>query len=116
MAASSILIVEDDAQQAELLTQALVAMGHTVLGPARDCSSALELIWRERPDLAFVDTHLGAETCEAVLEECDHQSVPVVITISEKDDLPAFCGERKRLVGPPTASILRDMLKHDGRV
>lgn len=115
MAASSILIVEDDAEQAELLKQALVALGHTVLGPARDCSSALELIWRERPDLAFVDTHLGSETCEAVLEECDHQSVPVVITISEKDDFPAFCGERDRLVGSPVTSMLQKMLEHRGQ-
>lgn len=111
MAASSILIVEDDIQQAEVLKQALEALGHTVLGPARDCSSALELIWRERPDLAFVDTHLGSETCEAVLEECDHQSVPVVITIAEDDDFPSFCGERNRLVGAPMAVTLQEMLK-----
>lgn len=111
MAASSILIVEDDAEQAELLKQALVALGHMVLGPAHDCSSALELIWRERPDLAFVDTHLGSETCEAVLEECDHQSVPVVITIAGDDEFPVFCGQRDRLVGSPTASTLQEVLR-----
>lgn len=102
--------MEDDAQQAEALKHALQSLGHTVLGPARDCSSALELIWRERPDLAFVDTHLGSETCEAVLEECDHQSVPVVITLGEGGDLPAFCGGRNRLVGSPISSTLQEML------
>lgn len=112
MAASNILIVEDDANQAELLKKALMALGHRVLGPARDCSSALELIWRERPDLAFVDTHLGSETCEAVLEECDNQSVPVVITLGDGDDLPAFCGDRNRMIGSLMASTLQEMLEH----
>lgn len=110
MRSSRILIVEDNAEQARTLKEALESLGHTVLGPAPDCSSALELIWRDKPDLAFVDTHLGSDTCEAVLEECDQQAVPVVVTTQETDELPLFCGLRDRLIGPPMLSGLTEIL------
>lgn len=100
MAPSKILIVEDELHHGAELKRLLEGRGHTVLGPAPDCSAALELIWRERPDIAFVDTHLGSETCEAVLEECDHQDVPVIITSSEVNNIPQFCGDRGSVAKP----------------
>ncbi|WP_051960977.1 response regulator [Devosia riboflavina] len=109
MVPSRILVVEDNADQAKALKQALEDLGHTVLGPAPDCSSALELIWREKPDLAFVDTHLGSETCEVVLEECDQQAVPVIITSEEDGDLPDFCSTRDRMAEAPNAATLQKM-------
>lgn len=97
---SKILIVEDDAEMASALKAILEARGHSILGPATDCSSALELLWREPPDLAFVDTHLGSETCAVVLEECDQQMVPVIIAASEETSLPQFCGARRSVQKP----------------
>lgn len=85
---SLVLVVEDEPDHAERLTAVLIGQGHTVLGPAPDCSSALELLWRQTPDIAFVDTHLGSETCSVVLEECDRQMVPVIITTTEPVGLP----------------------------
>lgn len=110
MIGSRILIVEDDADQARILKGALEGLGHQVLGPAPDCSSALELIWRERPDLAFIDTHLGSETCEAVLDECDQQDVRVVVTLLDGVDLPGFCGARESLAAPFSEGALESML------
>ncbi|WEK04738.1 MAG: response regulator [Candidatus Devosia phytovorans] len=98
--ASRILIVEDEPELADALKSVLIAQGHVVIGPAPDCSSALELLWRERPDIAFVDTHLGSDTCEAVLDECDQQMVPVIVTTTEPVGLPEFCGTRKSLHKP----------------
>ena len=109
MVPSRILIVEDNADQAKALRQALEELGHTVLGPAPDCSSALEVIWREKPDLAFVDTHLGSETCEVVLQECDQQAIPVIITLEEEADLPSFCSTRDQLARAPSAMTLQRM-------
>lgn len=109
MVSSRILVVEDNADQAKLLKQALEDLGHTVLGPAPDCSSALELIWREKPDLALVDTHLGSDTCEVVLDECDQQAIPVIITLEEEADLPDFCSTRDRMAGAPNATTLQKM-------
>lgn len=99
---SSILIVEDDLAIAADLKAMLEARGHRVIGPASNCSSALELLWREPPDLAFVDTHLGSETCEVVLEECDQQMIPVIIAASPESGLPDFCGARRNIVKPLT--------------
>ena len=109
MTGSKILIVEDELDHGSELKAILERHGHTVLGPAPDCSSALELLWRERPDFAFVDTHLGSETCEAVLEECDQQDVPVIITAPEAN-LPHFVGTRgsvnKPVDGPAVTSAI----------
>lgn len=110
MIASRILVVEDNADQARVLKQALEGLGHTVLGPAPDCSSALELIWREKPDLALVDTHLGSETGEVVLEECDQQAIPVIITLEDESDTPDFCASRDCMAGAPNAETLQKML------
>ncbi|MET3896988.1 hypothetical protein ABIB57_000925 [Devosia sp. UYZn731] len=65
-----------------------------------DCSAALELLWRERPDFAFVDTHLGSETCEAVLDECDLQEVRVIVTTTEIIGMPQFVGDRSNVFKP----------------
>jgi len=100
MPGSKILIVEDEIEHGVELKRILERNGHTVLGPAPNCSSALELLWRERPDFAFVDTHLGSETCEAVLEECDQQDVPVIITTSELTGMPLFAGTRSNVQKP----------------
>jgi len=107
MTTSKILIVEDNPEQAKALKQALESLGHTVFGPAPDCSAALELIWREKPDIAFVDTHLGSETCEVVLDECDLQAIPVIVTLAEAANLPHFCARRDQLAGKPDIAKLR---------
>lgn len=107
MTSSKILIVEDNPEQAKALKQALESLGYTVFGPALDCSAALELIWRDKPDIAFVDTHLGSETCEVVLDECDQQSIPVIITLEEAGNIPHFCGRRDQFAGKPDIAKLQ---------
>jgi two-component SAPR family response regulator len=107
MGKSIILIVsEDQTGHALALKDILERNGHVVLGPAPNCSSALEVLWREKPDLALVDTHLGSETCEAVLEECDLQDVPVVITSDSSMGTPGFLGDRDILRKPVQASAI----------
>jgi YesN/AraC family two-component response regulator len=53
------LIVEDEMIIAEGLKSSLEAMGCEVLGPAPNCSAAIEVLWHQMPDVAFVDTQLG---------------------------------------------------------
>lgn len=113
MGISKILIVSEDLTGHGLaLKDILERNGHTVLGPAPDCSSALEVLWRERPDFAFVDTHLGSDTCEAVLDECDLQNVPVVITSSSLADMPGFVGNRSILRKPVEPSAIETAIVH----
>jgi DNA-binding response OmpR family regulator len=111
MASSRILIVEDEADHGAALKSVLERNGHIVLGLAPSCSAALEILWRERPDLAFVDTHLGAETCQAVLEECDRLDVPVIITAAPVTGLPAFIGERGHIMKPVETATVRSALE-----
>jgi DNA-binding response OmpR family regulator len=88
---SLVLLLEDDAIVAEGLRADLEDRGFRVLGPAFDCSAALEVTLRERPDFAILDTHLGSETCEAVLDECIAQEIPVAITTGHQaHEVPGF--------------------------
>lgn len=96
-----VLVVEDEWLIGEDLKAQLEDLGCAVMGPAPSCSAALEAIWSAKPDLAFVDTQLGSETCEAVLEECERQGIPVIIMSGHSaSDLPLFCGDRQLLSKP----------------
>jgi len=96
-----ILILEDEFLIADNLRTDLEALGAQVFGPALDCSAALELLWRERLDLAILDTQLGGETCQVVLEECQSQGIPVVIFSGHASDaLPPFAVSLPLLAKP----------------
>lgn len=87
----TVLLLEDDPVLAEGLRDDLTELGLNVLGPASNCSQALEVLLRERPDFAILDTHLGEETCEVVIDECALQGVPVVLTSGRRvEELPIF--------------------------
>jgi CheY-like chemotaxis protein len=53
-----ILLIEDDAMIAWLMSDTLKAMGHEVCGVANCEEDAVALAARERPDLLLVDAHL----------------------------------------------------------
>jgi len=61
---SSIVLVEDDEDVRETTKELLESLGHEVL-TARDGESGVELIVRQRPDVALIDIHLpGIDGCE----------------------------------------------------
>ena len=107
-----VLVVEDEWLVGEDLKDCLEHAGCEVLGPAPNCSAALELLWRERLDLAFVDTHLGGESCEAVLEECERQGIRVVISSGhDEQDLPGFARGLPYLAKPYSAELVERVLR-----
>lgn len=55
----SVLIVEDEALVAAELELLVEEAGHHSVGSAIDSEEAVALAMRTRPDLAFVDVHLG---------------------------------------------------------
>lgn len=72
--AAQILIVEDDALQAESLRASLINAGFVVLGIADNCATALSIASRTQPDLAVVDVKLtgnidGITTGQQLFEE-----------------------------------------------
>lgn len=59
MCALNVLIVEDEALVAAELELLVEEAGHRAVGSAIDSDEAVEIAERTRPDLAFVDVHLG---------------------------------------------------------
>lgn len=96
-----VLIVEDEWLIAEDLNQTLEALGCEVLGPVVSCAAAPDILRRERPDIAFIDLHLGSETCQTVVEECERQNIPIVVCTGELAQyLPDFCAGKALLSKP----------------
>jgi len=111
MPALKILVVEDEWLIGEELKDQLEHLGHEVMGPALNCAAALELVFRTRPDLAVVDTHLGSETCEAVLDELAAQEVPVIICSGHSEqELPDFARGFPLLTKPFNSQAVQSAL------
>lgn len=62
MAKVSILIVEDEAEQAEKLREQLEQLDYKVSGIAHDLTTALGLFYSLQPDLVVVDIYLNGKT------------------------------------------------------
>lgn len=78
----AVLVVEDDADCAEVIAEALRCVGHEV-AIASDPASATAALALRRPDVVFVDCHLGAaDGIELVqrLRSGALQGVPVILT------------------------------------
>lgn len=86
--AARILIVEDDALQAESLRASLTNAGFVVVGIADSCASALSIAGQTQADLALVDVKLtgsidGITTGQQLSEE---YGIPVVFLTAFLDD------------------------------
>jgi CheY-like chemotaxis protein len=96
-----VLVVDDDWLIAEDLKAHLEQLGAEVLGTACSTAQALEIIFRDRLDFAYVDSQLGSGTCERILEECDRRSIRVVIaTAYGASELPPYLAGRPVLNKP----------------
>ena len=83
-----ILIVEDDALQAESLRASLTKAGFVVIGIADDCAAALSFANQAQPDLALVDVRLtgnidGITTGRQLFED---YGIPIVFLTAFLDD------------------------------
>lgn len=82
MSAATILVVEDDPANLELLTDLLAAHGYRVC-EAKDGSTAIEMARTERPRLILMDLGLpgldGIETTERLKADPALRSIPVVV-------------------------------------
>ena len=72
-----ILVVEDEPTIATTVTEWLVEVGHTVIGPASDIESALTVLAEKGADLALLDVSLaGAPVGLTLAEMLQAQRVP----------------------------------------
>src|ERR1700719_4544619 len=65
MKALRVLVIEDDALIAMLLSELLAGMGHDVCATAATEADAVTAATRHRPDLMIVDARLGRSVCRA---------------------------------------------------
>jgi response regulator NasT len=82
-----ILTVEDEALVADSLNAALKALGHEVVGTARDGAEAVELASKYHPDLIIMDIRMpdmdGIEAAKAILAQ---RAVPIVLLSAYGDE------------------------------
>ncbi|HKL87161.1 MAG TPA: response regulator transcription factor [Treponemataceae bacterium] len=70
MIRASILVVDDHPIFAKGLSDLLESQaGYTILGTAKNCTEALEILQAKRPDLAIVDLTLGDEDGLTLIKE-----------------------------------------------
>lgn len=75
-AGRKVLVVEDEALIAAQLEAVLREAGCTVIGPAANPRDAIELIERERPDVAVLDVNLNGERSDGVADALAARGVP----------------------------------------
>lgn len=85
-AGATVLVVEDDASMAEILTTSLGARGHTVV-VTRTGDAALRVVQDRPPDAILLDLGLpdldGLEVCRRVRQ---YSQVPVIVLTADGDD------------------------------
>ena len=57
----------------------LIAEGHSVMGPAATVEEALQVLQRERPDVALLDFNLRGKTALPVAERLNLLGIPAII-------------------------------------
>lgn len=95
MAASKILIVEDEAPIREMIAFHLSRAGYETL-EAADCRAARELLADERPDLALIDWMLpdmsGLELTRMLKRDKDHDDLAVIMLTARADEYDKVAG------------------------
>ena len=108
-----IAIAEDNWFLAEHLRSELVALGHTVVGLARTGEELVELVARERPDLALVDVRLanGSDGLAAARNIQERLTVPAIAATGHLTAVEAEAAGLLELLSKPfTSAGLRAIL------
>ena len=89
MAASKILIVEDEAPIREMIAFHLSRAGYETV-EADDCRTARQLIVDERPDLALIDWMLpdmsGLELTRRLKRDDEHEDLAIIMLTARADE------------------------------
>jgi putative two-component system response regulator len=89
--AGTILVVDDESQNVEVLRRLMTRLGYDVL-TASDGESALETVARDRPDLVLLDVNMpgidGVEVCRRLKSDPVTRLIPVVLitTLTASED------------------------------
>ena|SRR5579862_1709869 len=81
---NSILVVEDD-PSLRLLARVNLELEGFVVREAASLGEARAALVEERPDVVFLDVHLGAEQSDQLLDELSATGIPVVLVTGTAD-------------------------------
>jgi CheY-like chemotaxis protein len=80
-----VLIVEDELLLALELQSLLESLGCEVIGPVPSVPRTLQLLARERPDLALLDVNLGGRSVAPVAAALKLRGIPYVLVTGYND-------------------------------
>lgn len=75
-----VLVVEDEAAISLLLEDMLLDFGCEVIGPAARLAAALDMVGREKIDLAILDVNVAGEPIYPVADALVQKAVPFVFS------------------------------------
>ena len=106
-----ILVVEDSPVVAIAIEEMLHELGHTVLGPAGNMATALELAENEEMDAAIVDLNIRGTKAYSLLKILEIQDITFLLASGYADwTMPAEWENRPRLHKPFSTSQLKAKL------
>jgi len=98
---SRILIVDDEALIAALLSDWLVELGHEPVGPVAAEDAARQLIDSASPDAAILDVSLAGGDSFALARACRERSIPLAFATGHvKGRLPPDLADAPLLAKP----------------
>ena len=80
-----VLIAEDELLISQFVREILVALGCTVIGPARDLHEALRAVRTTEIDGALLDVQLGEASVYPVAKELDLRHIPFILTTGQRN-------------------------------
>lgn len=124
---STVLIVEDNVTQQQLLCWVLKKMGLTVI-IASDGLEALEKVQIHSPELVILDIVLphmnGYEVCRRIRADSKTQKLPVIICSAKKEEFDLYWGMKqgadayltKPFQAKEIASTVKSFLKDEAQL
>jgi len=97
----SILVVEDD-PSLRLLARVNLELEGFVVREAASLAEARAALVEERPDVVFLDVHLGREQSDELLDELAADGIPVVL-VTGTADADSYRTRATEVLGKPYA-------------
>jgi twitching motility two-component system response regulator PilH len=118
MAMAKILIADDSATTAAVMSKALAPLGHTIL-VAADGEDAVRQIQAEHPDLIIVDIIMpkmnGFQLCRTIRSTPELKHLPIIVVTSMDRESDRYWGMKQGadeyLVKPVDPSLLIDKVR-----
>jgi DNA-binding NtrC family response regulator len=95
----SILVVEDD-PALRLLSRVNLELEGFMVREAASLAQARTALGDERPDVVFLDVHLGAESSDELLDELREGGIPVVL-VTGTADASEYRGRASEVLAKP---------------